>query len=347
MMKSKELRKEARESLKGNVGKAGGTYLVYMVFAFLLAFVIGLISIIMPPIVNLILELLVSLIIAGILYGCITVLMRIKRKEDVSAFSCISEGFARFWKVFACSFWICVKLLPWILMYVAAIVLSSMALMSGATDNIEQATLSGYKYQLGMIEDEARLEYTNQKGMSAIKGEVLKPYDEWILDTEYPAKIAELEVEIEKLENKEKPVDLSGLYTMLSFVFMIVSIVMLIVRGLRYSLVHFILFDNPDIRARDIVNKSKDLMKGNCGRIFGLGLSFAGWALLAVLLVSITGIIGYIVVMFLLIFLLTPYMQMAMVCFYEELIGANKEEEPINNDFGNSINQNDDPISLI
>lgn len=255
-------------------------------------------------------------------------------------------------------------------MYIAAIVLSSMSIMSGATDNIEQATLAMYKSELGMIEDEASVEYINQKGEYAIRGEVLKPYDEWILDTEYPAKIAELEVEIEKLENKEKPVDLSGLYGFLSFVFMIVSIIMLILRGFRYSLVHFILFDNPDIRARDIVNKSKELMKGNCGRIFCLGLSFIGWYLLsiigiflaAILLTAgafemifggisamyILGIIGYIIVGFLVLFFLTPYMQMAIICFYEELIGANKEvEESINNDFGNPINQSDDPISLI
>ncbi len=330
MMKARELRKEARESLKGHRGKAGGTYLVYMAFSFLMAFVLGFMSVFIPPIFTLILELVIYLIIPEILYGCITVLMRIRRRENVSAFSCVGEGFSKFWKVFVCNFWICIKLLPWILMFVAAIVLSSMSIYSGVNDYLFDA----YSLSNDTLDD---------VGLNN-------------------------ELEILEEDHREEPVDLSELYAALSFIFMVVSIVMLVIRGFRYSLVNFLIFDEPDMKAREIVNKSKELMKGNCGRIFCLNLSFFGWSLLLFIgicasyyMISVgslsmifggvsgmflVGIICYFVTLFLTIFFLTPYMQMANICFYEELTKPN-EEDSLRNVVENSITEDNGGVAII
>ena len=60
-------------------------------------------------------------------------------------------------------------------------------------------------------------------------------------------------------------------------------------------------------------------MKGNRWKIILLELSFIGWAILSVFSLGI----GYL--------WLLPYMQVAMVCFYDRLAQpkANEEETPV------------------
>ena len=90
------------------------------------------------------------------------------------------------------------------------------------------------------------------------------------------------------------------------------------VKGLLYSLNNYILFDNPNMSGKEVVEQSEKLMRGNRARLFWLQLSFIGWAILA----SFTFGIG--------MFWLMPYMMVAIVVFYEDLAGsissANKEE---------------------
>lgn len=87
----------------------------------------------------------------------------------------------------------------------------------------------------------------------------------------------------------------------------IISIVYMISVLLLYSLTSFIAYDKPNMTALEVVNESRRLMKGNRWRIILLELSFIGWALLCLLTLGI----GYL--------WLLPYMQVAMVCFYEKL----------------------------
>ena len=53
----------------------------------------------------------------------------------------------------------------------------------------------------------------------------------------------------------------------------------------RYSLAFYILADNPELSAMECLRRSKIMMRGNKGYLFGLNLSFFGWALLAILAV--------------------------------------------------------------
>lgn len=73
MKNSKELKKEAKESLKGNYGKAAGMEMVFLVSTIIIILVTSFI-----PIIGFLIS---SILVVSLQYGCITVLMRMKRKE--------------------------------------------------------------------------------------------------------------------------------------------------------------------------------------------------------------------------------------------------------------------------
>ena len=96
----------------------------------------------------------------------------------------------------------------------------------------------------------------------------------------------------------------------LSIIFMIIyliAIVWVIVKSYYYSLAQYVAFDNPDLTATECVEKSKELMTNNRGKLFCLQLSFIGWGILAVFTFGI----GFL--------WLLPYMQVATVAFYDKL----------------------------
>ena len=99
----------------------------------------------------------------------------------------------------------------------------------------------------------------------------------------------------------------------------VVSLIYIVIASLLYSLTTYIAYDNPDMTALEITNKSAQMMKGNRGKLFGLELSFIGWAILAICSLGI----GYL--------WLLPYMQVAVVCFYEHLSGKNEDTDPVDN----------------
>lgn len=107
----------------------------------------------------------------------------------------------------------------------------------------------------------------------------------------------------------------------IGFILYFVAIIWLTVRTLLYALTTYIAFDNPDMSALEIVNESSRMMKGNRWKFFLLDLSFIGWGILALFTIGI----GYL--------WLLPYMQVAIVCFYEHLLGENEvisnEEENV------------------
>lgn len=110
-----------------------------------------------------------------------------------------------------------------------------------------------------------------------------------------------------------------GVVGVIGLIGYIASLIYLIVEGFLYSLSYFILYDNTDKPAKEIVEESARLMRGNRWKYFFLPLTFIGWAILA----SLTFGIGYL--------WLTPYLMVATVCFYESLAGTktNVEAEPV------------------
>ena len=91
------------------------------------------------------------------------------------------------------------------------------------------------------------------------------------------------------------------------FVGMIFFIIPGIIASLKYSLVFYIIAENPDITAREALERSKEIMWGNKWRCFCLGLSFIGWDLLSALTLGLASLwVG-------------PYRQAAYASFYREV----------------------------
>jgi uncharacterized membrane protein len=80
-----------------------------------------------------------------------------------------------------------------------------------------------------------------------------------------------------------------------------------IIKTLSYSMAFYILRDNPTMGASDAITASRKMMNGYKGKLFGLYLSFIGWALLCVLTCGI----GYL--------WLIPYIEQATANFYEDI----------------------------
>jgi len=93
-------------------------------------------------------------------------------------------------------------------------------------------------------------------------------------------------------------------FTMLwSFLFVIPGII----KAYSYSMSFYILAENPNMTAREALNESKEIMKGNKLNLFVLELSFILWILLVVVTFGIAAI--YV----------EPYMQLTYVNFYHNI----------------------------
>lgn len=114
---------------------------------------------------------------------------------------------------------------------------------------------------------------------------------------------------------------LTILIAIFTFLWALLFIIPGIIAGLRYGMAYYILADNPGMSAKDALNQSKAMMKGNCGKLFVLNLSFIGWALLCILTLGI----GFI--------FLQPYMEAAVTEFYNEISGKNNEPALAEGDF--------------
>lgn len=82
-----------------------------------------------------------------------------------------------------------------------------------------------------------------------------------------------------------------------------------IIAAYRYSMVDYIMAENPNMSVMDILRESKRMMKGNKWRLFCLQFSFIGWSILAELALGI----GHL--------WLNPYIGQAEASFYHEVSG--------------------------
>lgn len=80
-----------------------------------------------------------------------------------------------------------------------------------------------------------------------------------------------------------------------------------IIAAYSYSMVDFVLADNPDMSASEALRESKRIMRGNKWRLFCLDLSFIGWMLLCLFTLGIASL------------WVLPYTQVARAAFYREI----------------------------
>ena len=99
------------------------------------------------------------------------------------------------------------------------------------------------------------------------------------------------------------------------FLWSLLFIIPGIIASYRYSMVPFILADNPNMSAGDAIDESKYLMHGNKWRLFCLQFSFFGWDVLCALTFGILSI------------WIVPYKHAALAAFYRSIVPAPVEEQ--------------------
>lgn len=106
-----------------------------------------------------------------------------------------------------------------------------------------------------------------------------------------------------------------GILFIIGFILLIVSMIWAITKSYYYQLAYLVAIDDPDLTAKEAVENSKQLMTGKRGKLFGLQLSFIGWAILAALSFGI----GFL--------WLIPYMQFSIIAFYKSASGNTSDIE--------------------
>lgn len=125
------------------------------------------------------------------------------------------------------------------------------------------------------------------------------------------------------------------------FILYVVSIIWLAVRSLLYAVTTMVAYDNPSMRSLEVVNESARLMKGNRGKYFLLGLSFAAWFIIPIVMAALGLALPAIIVLLALYVWLFPYMQVAYICFYDELV----RKDSNNNNTETNTESNDEAIT--
>ena len=86
-----------------------------------------------------------------------------------------------------------------------------------------------------------------------------------------------------------------------------------VIASYSYAMTDYILTENPELTAKEAIEKSKDMMEGNRWRLFCLEISFFGWVILSLLTLGIGSL------------WLTPYKEASMAAFYREVSGTEKQ----------------------
>lgn len=100
---------------------------------------------------------------------------------------------------------------------------------------------------------------------------------------------------------------------LLQLLFVVLWALLLIIPGIialySYALTYYILVDNKEMRIRDAIQKSKEMMQGNKWKLACLEGRFIGWGLLCILSLGI----GFL--------WLCPYMMVSYAKFYDDIKG--------------------------
>ena len=120
-MPPSEIRKDAREALRGKWGKAICILLVYVAFSFIIGFVESLVG--NGTVLYTIIDLAYLVISIPLSFGLVISFMKLKRDEEISCFDFFKDGFSRFGKSWGIWFQTFIRLLLPIICFVLIIIL--------------------------------------------------------------------------------------------------------------------------------------------------------------------------------------------------------------------------------
>lgn len=102
------------------------------------------------------------------------------------------------------------------------------------------------------------------------------------------------------------------------------------IAAFRYAMAPYLMADGPEIPVMESIRRSKEMMNGHKGRLFGLQFSFLGWYFLTAVCIGILnklmGTLGTALGM-LISLAVQVYVQAAIAAFYLELSGDKPREE--------------------
>lgn len=351
-----ELKANAKQALTGKWGKGALITLCYILVVLGINIVIGVLSFI--PFIGILITVVSIPLSLGVLYSFI----KLKRGENVGAFDFLKLGFQNFKRAWCLTGRTLQKMLaPIIVMCVLMVILiigggvGFFSMMSHFGTSLKGASGQGsintntfkgsYNYSFGGSDYDFGynfddISYTTNPYARSSSSYSSNPYARDYSYDDYgmgPYSSGSSSTSIDT----GSAVKGIGAAIGTVILFIVVGIAMwgvsiwATVKGLLYALTYYIAYDNPEMSAKDAVQRSEDLMRGNRGKLFVLQLSFIGWAILAVIPFGIG------------MFWLLPYMMITLVCFYEALAGgnngnsyvaANSQNVNVMNNTNNNIN---------
>ena len=267
-MVATNIRKEARESLKGKWVKA---IIMLLIDAIIIGIIAGIENAIDDnSIIKTIITIAEIIIQIPLAFGLICAFVKLKRNEEVKYFDFVKIGFENFSRSWAICFRTLIKMIIPIICIIVALVLVGIMFAVGGVTGI---AMGAGQQALGII--------------------------------------------------------------LLAIVIYVAAIAYAVVIGLKYSLTILIAYDNPDMSAKDIVEKSAELMEGHRGDLFVLVLSFIGWIVLcyiplalasATVLVAPAVSILFGICTVIAMLCLGAYVQTSKVCFYDDVLQLKSEK---------------------
>lgn len=122
-MPASEIRKDAREALRGKWGKAIAIVIIYFIITLALGFVEGLAKS-FSSVLYTVTEIVVALVSVPIGFGIVVFFMKLKRDESVSVLDFLKEGFSHFAKAWEITLYTFLKLLlPFFCLFLVAILM--------------------------------------------------------------------------------------------------------------------------------------------------------------------------------------------------------------------------------
>lgn len=329
--KASDFRKEAREALNGKWGTAILISLIYAAIIFVTSIISSLVGMI-SSILSFIVFIGFILILPPLIYGTAYAYYHLKNGEKISPIEFLKVGFLNFgrsWKISLqilkkCWWCILIIILPTIIGLVFFIVQDASSVTS--SNYFWDYSYDNYDYY------DVYSKYSDD----------YYGYDDYDYDyydygyDNYDFSYYDDNSDIESMVS-----NLGG--ALLSFLLLIAYLglcVLVVVKSLLYALTFYIAVSDESISPKEAVLHSEELMRGNRGKYFCLILSFFGWALLAAIaeifvsrlvielfsrilvFTTATQIISRImasILSYVGTIILTPYISLAVIAFYQEL----------------------------
>ena len=323
MIRAKEARQEARESLSGKWGKAIAISLIYTLItagiSFLSVFTFGLLSIAL------------IVIAPALSYGLAYSYYHLKNGEDVGYGDFLSVGFKNFGYSWKLTWNIIKKCWVYILIFVLAIIIIIGAsvgitvgtvgsILSSANDRTYYSTSYNYQDNFDYHDDNVDYEsyYDSLEDLyddySKYNGSYYNDYynyDNMFAQNAESALVGAI-------------AGASAIFigiAILIFIAYLVFIIFFIRKIMLYALTFYVAVKNEGIEAKDAVLESERLMDGNRGRLFCLILSFIGWSILIGFVSALLNLIPFLgtIASYVGTIILTPYITFSILSFYRDL----------------------------